>query len=81
MMIKMDRDSFGSTIYVGKAGNAHLAAVSMGGHTYIDVPKVFLSSQLTTTTPPSQEVLQDRRGIFTAISAESGGAGPVCSDL
>ena len=57
IMIKMDRDSFGSTIYTGKAGDAYLAAVSMGGHTYIDIPKVFLSLQPTTIMPLFQEVL------------------------
>ena len=43
--IEADTDSFGSMLYAGKAREAYLMAVSMGGDTYINISKVFLSSQ------------------------------------
>ena len=51
IIIEMDRGFFESMIYASKVEDAHLAAVSMGGYTYIDVPKVFLWSQPTTIMP------------------------------
>ena len=41
----LDIGLIGSIIYAGRPRDGHLAATSMGGHTYIDILKVFLLSQ------------------------------------
>lgn len=73
--IEVDTGSFGSTLYAGKAGEAHLMAVSMGGHTYIDIPKVFLSSQHETSQKLS------KAAVATPSAFQSINTGSICSQI
>lgn len=46
--IEKDSAGFGQLVYIGHVGERHHATVSKGGHTHMDIPKIFLSSQNTT---------------------------------
>ena len=77
--LKLDIGSFGHTIYAGRAGDAHLAAMSMGGHTYIDIPKVSISLQAQATQHSRLEVAQGSSEIVTPSTSQPGKTGPVRS--
>lgn len=57
---------FGSTIYTGRAEDAHLTAMSMSSYTYIDIPKVLISQQAQANQPPHLEVAQESSEIVTS---------------
>lgn len=46
--IETNSTGFGQLVYIGHVGERHHAAVSRGGHTYMDIPTIFLSHQNTT---------------------------------
>ena len=68
--LELDMGSFGHTIYAGRAGDAHLTATSMGGHTYIDIPKVLISPQAQATQHPRLEVAQGSSEIVTSSTSQ-----------
>ena len=67
----LDTDLFGSIIYAGRSGDGHLAATSMGGHTYIHILKVFLSSQPSTSQTLSQEPASQMSSVATPSASQS----------
>ena len=73
----LDMGSFGSIIYAGRPGDGHIAAISIGGHMYIDIPKVFLLSQSSTSQILSQEPASQISSIATSSASQ---LGPICSE-
>ena len=73
----LDMGSFGSIIYASRPGDRHIAAISIGGHTYIDISKVFLLSQPSTSQILSQEPASQMSSIATPSASQSN---PVCSE-
>ncbi|KAJ3474860.1 hypothetical protein NLI96_g12214 [Meripilus lineatus] len=41
--IVVSHEGFGQLVYSGQVGEHHHAAINKGGHTYMDIPKIFLS--------------------------------------
>ncbi|KAJ3473404.1 hypothetical protein NLI96_g13019 [Meripilus lineatus] len=74
--ITTDIGIFGSVVYRGLPGEGHHAAISLGGHTYLDIPKVFLpppsgDDQISTSSPNTTSHSSD--------AARPSGAGPIRS--
>ncbi|KAJ3488155.1 hypothetical protein NLI96_g3039 [Meripilus lineatus] len=51
--IEIRMSGFGQRVYSGHVGERHHAAVSMGGHTYMDIPRIFIANPESTTTSTS----------------------------
>lgn len=63
--IEVGIEGFGQLVYEGRVGERHHVAVSKGGHTYMDIPQIFLSKVDPTSTSstaasvPSSSTLQN----------------------
>lgn len=59
---------FGQLVYVGQVGERHHAALNRGGHTYMDIPKVFLSNTSDANANPNVTTSQPSHAISNPLT-------------
>lgn len=72
--IKVGHQDFGQVVYVGQVGAHHHTAVNRGGHTYMDIPKVFLSKNNQIRPTAGTSHISNMNMISSQLTSSSGQA-------